>query len=219
MAIRMKTRFRAKGPKTVADRANVIGYNLWKIAQETVRHMEKEGFKFASDAQLVAVMTEVIAFLVQIADRLVYGQVNEEDRAVFVNALGRDLAGHAETNLAAILGPGESASAPGQVPRRASEASRASESARGPHLAPIGDHARRFIDTLNARFADYAEYDFSREGGPSYAFVRYLGDRISAEMAQTDNKWVVEHVMEIEAPEAIKLLRKLVHEVMGIKVG
>lgn len=205
MAIRMKTRFRAKGPKTVADRANVIGYNLWKIAQETVRHMEKEGFKFASDAQLVAVMTEVIAFLVQIADRLVYGQVSEEDRAVFVNALGRDLAGHAETNLAAILGSGESASAPSM--------------ARGPHLAPIGDHARRFIDTLNARFADYAEYDFSRESGPSYAFVRYLGDRISAEMAQTDNKWVVEHVMEIEAPEAIKLLRKLVHEVMGIKVG
>jgi len=187
MAIRMKTRFRAKGPKTVADRANVVGYNLWKIAQETVRHMEKEGFKFASDLQLVSVMTEVIAFLVQIADRLVYGQLSEEDRSAFVNALGRDLAGHAETNLAAILGP--------------------------------GDHASRFISTLNARLADYAEYDFSRESGPSYAFVRYLGDRISAEMAQTDNKWVVEHVMEIEAPEAIKLLRKLIHETMGIKVS
>lgn len=187
MAIRMKTRFRAKGPKSVADRANVVGYNLWKIAQETVRHMEKEGFKFASDAQLVAVMTEVIAFLVQVADRTVYGQLSEEDRATFVNALGRDLAGHAQTNLSAILGP--------------------------------GDHSRRFIDTLNARFADYAEYDFSRASGPSYAFVRYLGDRVSAEMAQTDNKWVVEHVMEIEAPEAVKLLRKLVHEVMGIKVN
>ena len=187
MAIRMKTRFRAKGPKTVADRANVIGYNLWKIAQETVRHMEKEGFKFASDAQLVAIMTEVIAFLVQIADRMVYGQLSEEDRTVFVNALGRDLAGHAQTNLSAILGP--------------------------------GDHTRRFIDTLNARFADYAEYDFSRESGPGYGFVRYLGDRVAAEMAQTDNKWVVEHVMEIEAPEAVKLLRKLVHEVMGIKLN
>jgi hypothetical protein len=187
MAIRMKTRFRAKGPKTVADRANVVGYNLWKIAQEIVRHMEKEGFKFASDVQLVAVMTEVIAFLVQIADRIVYGQLSEEDRTTFVNALGRDLAEHAQTNLSAILGP--------------------------------GDHARQFIDTLNARFADYAEYDFSRESGPSYAFVRYLGDRISNEMALTDNKWVVEHVMEIEAPEAIKLLRKLVHEVMGIKLN
>ena len=185
MALRMKTRFRGKGPKTIEDRAGVIAYNIWKVSQETVKHMEKEGFKFASDQQLAGVMTEVIAFLVQIADRMVYGQISEEERGRFVNALGRDLANHMTSNLEDILG--------------------------------AGDHKTGFIATLNARFADYAEWDFDRASGPSYGFLRYLGDKVAEVMAATESKWVVEHVMEIEAPEAVKAIRKLVHEVLGVK--
>jgi hypothetical protein len=188
MALRMKTRFRSKGPKTIEDRANVVAYNIWKIAQETCRRMEKEGFKFASDLQLAAVITEMVAFLVQIADRSVYGQLPEDERARFVNALGRELAGHMAANLQETGGAGE-------------------------------DHARRFVATLNARFADYAECEYDPRSGPGYRFLRYLGDKVAAVMAATDNKWVVEQVMEIEAPEAVKAVRKLVHEVLGVKIG
>jgi hypothetical protein len=187
MALRMKTRFRGKGPKTVADRAHVIAFNIWKVAQETCKRMEKEGFKFASDTQLTEVITEVIAFLVQIADRIVYGQLSEADRRTFINALGQDLAGHMARNLEEIAG--------------------------------AGDHAARFIATLNARFADYAECEYTLSQGPGYSFLRFLGDRVSTAMAATDNKWVVEQVMDIEAPEAVKAIKKLVHEVMGVKVS
>lgn len=187
MALRMKTRFRGKGPKTIEDRANVIAYNIWRISEETVKHMEKEGFKFSSDRQLSLVIGEMIAFLVQIADRIVYGQLSEAERGRFINALGRDLAGHMATNLREILGP--------------------------------GDHAAEFIATLNQRFGDYAECSYDPASGPNYVFLRYLGDKVAAVMAETESKWVVEHMMEIEAPEAVRGIRKLVHEVLGVKAG
>lgn len=38
-------------------------------------------------------------------------------------------------------------------------------------------------------------------------------------MQAADNKWVLEYVMEIEAPEAVKVVTKAVGEVMGVKVG
>ena len=65
----VKTRWRKKGPRTLADRAGVIGANIWKISLEIFRHMEKEGFKFGSDRLVTAVVAEFIAFLVQLADR------------------------------------------------------------------------------------------------------------------------------------------------------
>jgi len=37
-------------------------------------------------------------------------------------------------------------------------------------------------------------------------------------MAGTDSKWVIEQVIEIEAPEAVKTIRRLVHEVLGIRL-
>ena len=33
-------------------------------------------------------------------------------------------------------------------------------------------------------------------------------------MAESDNKWVIEQMMEIEAPEMVRLIRKLVDEVV-----
>ncbi len=81
-----------------------------------------------------------------------------------------------------------------------------------------GDYARRFIDTLNARFADYAEFEF-KGTEPSYAFVRYLGDKVADAMTETDSKWVKERVIDVEAPEAIKHVRRVVHQVLGLKLS
>jgi hypothetical protein len=186
MAIRMRTKWHTRGPKTVEDRAGVIGFNIWKIANETWKHMEKEGFRVGDDRQLIALVMEMVAFLVQVADRLVYGQLPEEERARFINALGAHLAKTVENNMFDMFGP--------------------------------GDYRHTLIDTLNARSADYAEFDF-QGFTPSYAFVRYLGEKMAEAMADTDNKWVIEHVMEIETPEALKTLKKLVHEALGIKVA
>jgi hypothetical protein len=186
MAIRMHTKWQSGGSKTIEDRAGVVGFNIWKIAKETWVRMEREGFRAGEDRQLTAVITEMIAFLVQISDRLVYGQLSEEDRLRFINALGKHLAHTMQTNMLDMFGP--------------------------------GDYMKPFIDTLNDRAADYAEFEFANFY-PSYGFLRYLGEKMSEAMAGTDNKWVIEHVIEIEAPEAMKPIRKLIGEVLGVKVA
>ena len=186
MAIRMRTKWHTGGSKTIEDRAGVVGFNIWKISKETWSHMEKEGFRLGDDRQLAAVITEMIAFLVQVADRLVYDQLSEEERTRFINALGQHLARTMQSNMLDMFGP--------------------------------GDHATPFINTLNARTADYAEFEFENFA-PSYGFLRYLGEKMSEAMAATDNKWVIEHVIEIEAPEALKPIKKLIGEVLGVKVA
>lgn len=186
MALVVKTKWRKRGPRTLEERAGVVGFNVWKIAFETFKHMEGEGFRFASDVQSTNVLTELIAFLVQVTDRLIYGQLREDDRRLFINALGKHLADTMANNQLDLLGPGE-------------------------YRAP-------FIAALNARARDYAACEY-RGDGPGYAFLRCLGERVSDAMAVTDNKWVIEHVMEIEAPEMLKPLKRAVGEVLGVKAG
>lgn len=186
MAIRMRTKWHTGGPKSIEDRAGVVGFNIWKISNEAWKRLEKDGFQLGEDRQLAAVITEIIAYLVQVADRLVYGQLSEEERARFVNAMGQHLARTMQSNMLDMMGP--------------------------------GDHATPFIAILNARIADYADFEF-KNFAPSYGFLRYFGEKMSEAMATTDNKWIIEHVMEIEGPEAMKPLKKLMGEVLGIKVA
>jgi hypothetical protein len=184
MALRLKTKFR-RGPKTLETRANVVGYNLWKVAQEMYRRLIKEDFKFTSSDQVAALFTEVLAFLIQTADRLVYGQLTDDERARFVTALGLQLADSVQDNLSDLHGP--------------------------------ADYKTAFIRTLNERFADYAEFEF-KDFTPGYGMLRYFGEKC-AEVMGGENKWVIEQVMDIEAPEALKTVKRLVHEVLGLKVG
>jgi len=185
MAIRMRTKWHTRGPKSIEDRAGVVGFNIWKIANESWKNMEREGFRPGEDRQVIALMTEMIAFLMQIADRLVYGQISEEERGRFMNALGQHLAKTVANNMHDMFGP--------------------------------GDYAGPFIGVLNERLSDYTEFDF--EGyQPSYAMLRYLGDKMAEAMTGTDSKWVVEQVIDIEAPEAVSRIRKLVHEALGVRI-
>lgn len=175
----VKTRWRKKGERTLAERAGVIGANVWKIAVEVFRHMEKEGFRFGSDRMTTEVITEFIAFLVQLVDRAVYGRLGEADRAVLVGEVVRHLAATMENNQLDLFGPGE--------------------------------YRKPFIDALNARSGEYAEFAY-RGGEPDYACLRYFATRVSDAMAEGDNKWVIEQMIDIVAPEMVRLAAKLVEQ-------
>ena len=175
----IKTRWRKKGARTLADRAGVIGANVWKIALEIFKHMEKEGFRFGSDRLVTVVIAEFIAFLVQLVDRSVYGKLSEPDRATLIGELVRHLASTMENNQLDLLGPGE--------------------------------HRKPFIDLLNARFEEYASFEYVR-GEPSYPCLRVFAGKVSDAMASGDNKWVVEQMMDIEAPAMVQLIKKLVDQ-------
>ncbi len=69
------------------------------------------------------------------------------------------------------------------------------------------DFRQPFIDLLNTRMADYAEFRFEGDA-PGYAFKRYLGECITNSMGPRDRKWISDQVMEIEVPEMLKTLHK-----------
>jgi len=69
------------------------------------------------------------------------------------------------------------------------------------------DYRQPFIDVLNARMAEYAEFRFE-DGVPGYAFKRYLGDCVTRMMGPKDSKWISEQVMEIEVPAMMKTINK-----------
>lgn len=69
------------------------------------------------------------------------------------------------------------------------------------------DYRQAFIDTLNARLADYAGFGFS-DGEPGYAFKRYLGECVTRTMGPKDSKWICDQVMDIEIPKMMKPLNK-----------
>jgi hypothetical protein len=182
----VKTRWRNKGARTLADRAGVIGANVWKIALEIFKHMEKEGFRFGSDRLVTDVLAEFIAFLVQLVDRAVYGKLSEADRATLIGEVARHLAATMENNQLDLFGPGE--------------------------------YRKPFIALLNARFGEYASFAF-RDGEPGSPCLLLFATKVSDAMAGSDNKWVVEQVMEIEAPEMVRVIKKLVEQTVDPASG
>jgi len=173
----VKTRWRKKGPRTLAERAGVIGANLWKISTEIFKHMEKEGFRFGSDRLVTDVLAEFIAFLVQLCDRAVYGRLSDAERAALIGEVVRHLAATMENNQRDLLGP--------------------------------GDYRKPFIDLLNTRFGEYAGFAYAG-AEPGYPCLRFFAEKVSDAMASGDNKWVVEQMMDIEAPEMVRLVAKLI---------
>jgi len=175
----VKTRWRKKGERSLAERAGVIGTNVWKISSEVFKHMEKEGFRFGSDRLVTDVLAEFMAFMVQLADRAVYGKLGEAERAALIGEVVRHLAATMENNQRDLLGPGE--------------------------------YRKPFIDLLNARFAEYAGFAYAG-AEPGYPCLRFFAAKVADAMASGDNKWVVEQMMDIEAPEMVSLVRKLIEQ-------
>jgi hypothetical protein len=178
----VKTRWRKKGARTLAERAGVIGANVWKISLEIFKHMEKEEFRFGSDRLVTDVMAEFIAFLVQLADRAVYGRLSDADRATLIGETARHLAATMENNQLDLFGPGE--------------------------------YRKPFIDLLNARFEEYAGFDYPG-GEPGFPCLRFFAAKVSDAMAASANKWVIEQIMDIEAPEMVRLIKKLVDQTVN----
>ncbi len=178
----VKTRWRKKGARTLPELAGILGANVWKIALEVFKHMEKEGFRFGSDLMVTNVLAEFIAFLVHLIDRSVHAKLAESDRATLIAETVHHLAATMENNQQDLLGP--------------------------------GDYRKPFIGLLNTRFASYATFDFPG-ASPDYPCLSFFSAKVSDAMvsdpeASGDNKWVIEQIMDIEAPEMVLLVQKLI---------
>jgi hypothetical protein len=72
-----------------------------------------------------------------------------------------------------------------------------------------GDYGSPFIERLNERSGEYAEFNLDAEGGPSYSFLRHLGFEIQQLMGeQEENRWIIDQVMDKDGWDAYKRFAK-----------
>lgn len=183
------TWFRSERPKGPAELAGAAAFIAWRVAEQALRSMRRAGFEIEAGGQYFDFLSEWLVFLTQAADRLwclrMGTEAREEFTASMANRLGEILAG----NWNDLLGSGDD---PGAV--------------------ATGKAA--FIDLLNLRSADYADFDFDQERA-DYALHRYLAHQVSAVLGERERIWVYDQVMEIEAPEALSLIRRGMRGLFG----
>lgn len=179
MAIRVKSQWhKTEKARTPQQVASVLASLIWRVAEEKVTHMQQAHFEIVSKEQGFAMLSEYLAFLLQYTDRFTYGQVDEDYRAALIGAIAKRLAEILEDNQNAHIGP-----------------------------SPDNSYQSGFIHTLNERFADYATFEYEN-GEPSYPCRRFLGSKILELMPKRDHSWTIDQVVEIEVPDAIRLVGK-----------
>lgn len=74
-------------------------------------------------------------------------------------------------------------------------------------IAGPGNYLDPFVSLLNERLDDYAELSFEH-GEPGYDLLRYFGRCVLDVMGETQtNRWVIDQITEIEAPELADKIR------------
>lgn len=178
MAIRLKTKFHAQGQRSPATLASVVAVLAWKLAIESIKRMRKADYDIDAGRQYFDFVCEFLAFLAVSADRIAYRELEEDARVEFTTVLAKNIGRFIEENNIMLLGE-----------------------------AVPGDSQRHFIDLFNRRAAEYAEFGYD-EKGPDFGFKRFFAACLRDVLPEKDKLWVVDQAMDIEAPEALKMLEK-----------
>lgn len=109
MAIRIKSHWLAEksnpeDPKTLQANGEALAFIAWRLAMDKARNLHGERFDYENDGQRMAVIAEYVAFMVQVADRLVYDYLSTNARTQFITALAQKLAQHFQDNLPDFFG-------------------------------------------------------------------------------------------------------------------
>jgi len=106
--MRLKSKWNLKEKeRSLAETGGAVAFILWRIAQQGVLNLENEGFQTDSNAQRLDVMGEFLGFLVHVTDRLTAGQLDQDERQVFITALAQRLADYMQDNRRDAQGAGE----------------------------------------------------------------------------------------------------------------
>jgi hypothetical protein len=167
--------FRSGRDHTPAELAGAVAFNITRIADNALKNTRKAKFEIAIGPQYFSFLREFLVFLILVADRLAYRQFTEENRHTFTSALANHVAATFAENESRLMG-GE-----------------------------LNASKRQFIDALNDRAGEYAEFHYT-ESGPEYAFLRYLAFCMGGIMDEKDSGWIIDQIISIEAPNAIDML-------------
>ena len=77
-----------------------------------------------------------------------------------------------------------------------------------------GEHQQEFVKLYNQRSVDYGEYEFLNNE-PSYHCLRYFGRQIQNAMTKADEKWILQQIVEIQAPKTFVAIKSSMDKLMS----
>jgi hypothetical protein len=169
--------FKGDREKTPQEIAGAMAFTIWRIADNALKNTRKANFEIAIGAQYFTFLTEFLVFLIQVADRIAHRQLTAEDRFAFTSTLANRVGETLAENQSRLMG------------------------------SSIPEHKQHFIDKLNQRAGEYADFNYGSDG-PEFAFTRYLAYCMREVMDEKDVEWVIDQMMSIEAPEAVEMVEK-----------
>ncbi|MDP1524244.1 MAG: hypothetical protein Q8M20_00400 [Rhodocyclaceae bacterium] len=178
MAIRLKTKFHTKGQRSAATLASVVAVLAWKLAIESIKRMRKADYEIDIGRPYFDFVCEFLVFLAMSADRIAYRELDEAERVEFTTSLAQNIARFVEENRIMLLGE-----------------------------AVLGESQQHFLTLFNQRGGEYAEFGYD-ENGPDFGFKRFFAACLRDVLPEKDKLWVVDQAMDIEAPEALKMINK-----------
>jgi hypothetical protein len=169
--------FKSDREKTPQEIAGAMAFTIWRIADNALKNTRKANFEIAVGSQYFLFLTEFLIFLIQVADRIAHRQLSAEARFAFTSTLANRVAETLAENQSRLMGDS------------------------------IAVHKQHFIDNLNQRAEEYADFNYGSDG-PEFAFTRYLAFCMREFMDEKDVEWVIDQMMSIEAPEAVEMVEK-----------
>ena len=83
-------------------------------------------------------------------------------------------------------------------------------------LDGLRNYRNAFIALLNERGSDYATLTLE-DGEPGLDFLSYLGRKVLGVLGEDQtNRWVLDQVVAVEAPEAAQKIRKSVFNLLAV---
>jgi hypothetical protein len=106
--MRIKTRWNKQAKEqSLENIAGALNMVSWKIATQSVLELENQGYQTNSNAHRLQIIGEFLAFLLQVADRLAYQQLTEEERQGLITTLASGMTNTFVDNQRDVLGQGE----------------------------------------------------------------------------------------------------------------
>jgi hypothetical protein len=160
----------------------VLSSALWRLADKTVDNLSRADYDIVTPQRGFRILGELTCFMTHYVDRLVYGRMDDDRRAVLITAIALQLAGVMEDNILDFTG--------GQKD-------------------PEYDYKQGYIDLMNTRMADYSNFEFPTDKA-SFQALRFLSLQIRDVMEDSDKTWIQDQLMDIEVPEMMGATKKAV---------
>jgi len=183
--MRMRTKWHNKERQvSVDEQANTMAFISWRIAAGLVLNLENENFQTDTQKQRLDVISEALAFLVSVTDRLVASQMEADERQEFVVKFATKLACTYQENCEDLIGR---------------------------DVDYKKDFIDLMNQRLNA-YAECSWDD--EQDMPGFQYKRDFGDYITGPMGEKDKKWITDQVMSIEVFDMMENLKKAKFEMV-----